>query len=301
MKPFMPQYIEKFNSPDWGAYYVPSQHSLVENNGMRIVLFGSTLGGMWVLESLKQLKAVLGERISLVGLATDDARDTQARISIKKRIWHYFEKTERHRMVEAIIENGLSEGMEVFTGNIKSEYFSQLLQKWNPDLIIMACFGQIVPGSIFSYPKMGMYNFHPSDLKNNIGAGPRPFEETLASHMNHTCVSLMGVTEVIDHGPMIGQSPTIRITGKNEEFFEDVLLSEEKVTSIFPHMTWILVKKVLSLYGTAIPENFHINFDNEIEDTVKQLLLLPLEGKHSNVYPLPDLRLFNMQQKKMPV
>ena len=297
----MPQYIEKFNPPDWGTYYVPSQHNVGEKNGMRIVLFGSTLGGMWVMESLKQLKAVLGERISLVGLATDDARDAHARISIKKRIWHYFEKPERHRMVEAIIENGLSEGMEVFTGNIKSEYFNQLLRKWNPDLIIMACFGQIVPRAIFCYPKMGMYNFHPSDLKNDIGAGPRPFEETLASKMNHTCVSLMGVTEVIDHGPMIGQSPSIRITGKDNEFFDDVLLSEEKVTSIFPHMTWVLIKKVLSLYETAMPENFHIDFDNEIEDTVKQRLLQPLEGKHSNVYPFPDLHLFNVQQKKIPV
>lgn len=297
----MPQYIEKFNSPDWGAYYVPSQDNVKEKNELRIVLFGSTLGGMWVLESLKQLKAVLGERISLIGLATDDARDTQARISLRKRIWHYFEKPDRHRMVEAIIENGLSEGMEVFTGNIKSEYFNQLLQKWNPDLIIMACFGQIVPRSVFSYPKMGMYNFHPSDLKNNIGAGPRPFEETLASHMNHTCVSLMGVTEVIDHGPMIGQSPTIRITGENDEFFEDVLLSEEKVTSIFPHMTWILVKKILSLYGTGMSANFQIDFNREIEEAVMQRLMEPLSGKHSNVYPFPDLCLFNMQQKKIPV
>jgi methionyl-tRNA formyltransferase len=301
MKTLMPQYIEKFNPPDWGTYYVPSQHTVHEHSGLRIVLFGSTLGGMWVLESLKQLKAVLGERISLVGLATDDARDVQARISIKKRIWHYFEKPERHRMVEAIIENGLSEGMEVFTGNIKSEYFNQLLRKWNPDLIIMACFGQIVPHSIFTYPKMGMYNFHPSDLKNNIGAGPRPFEETLESRMNHTCVSLMGVTEVIDHGPMIGQSPAIRITGKNDDFFDDVLLSEEKVTSIFPHMTWILVEKIVSLYGTSMPENFHIDFDNEIEETVKQRLMEPLAGQHGNVYPFPDLCLFNMQQKKIPV
>jgi methionyl-tRNA formyltransferase len=301
MKMILPQYTEKFNSPDWGTYYVPSQNLAGDKEGLRIVLFGSTLGGMWVLESLKRLKEVLGERISLVGLATDDARDTHARISIKKRIWHYFEKPDQHRMVEQIIQRGLSEGMEVFTGNIKSDYFSQLLHKWNPDLIIMACFGQIVPRSIFTYPKMGMYNFHPSDLKNDIGAGPRPFEDTLNSRMTTTCVSLMGVTEVIDHGPMIGQSPSIRITGENHTFFDDVLLSEEKVTSIFPHMTWVLVKKILSFYRLVLPADFHIDFDMEIEEQVKERLMQPLSGKHSVVYPFPDLHLFDMQQKKMSV
>lgn len=301
MKTSSPQYIQKFDSPDWGSYYMSPEHLAEEKKGLRIVLFGSTLGGMWVLESLKKLKEILGDRISLIGLATDDARDPQARISLKKRIWHYFEKPDQYRMVEEIIQCGLSEGMEVFTGNIKSGYFHQLLHKWNPNLIIMACFGQIVPHSIFTYPKMGMYNFHPSDLKKDIGAGPRPFEDTLQSRMSNTCVSLMGVTEVIDHGPMIGQSPPIRITGENDVFFDDVLLTEEKVTSIFPHMTWVLVKKILSLCGSVPPADFYIDFNREIDEQVKERLMQPLSGQHSLVYPFPDLHLFDMQQKKMPV
>ncbi len=299
MKSIQSKYVEKFSQPDWGAYYVPESGDGKQETGLRIVLFGSTLGGMWVLESLKQLKNVLGDRITLVGLATDDARDPHARISLKKRIWHYFEKTEQHEMVDEIIMQGLSAGMEVFTGNIKSGYFHQLLEQWKPDLIIMACFGQIVPPSVFKYPMMGMYNFHPSDLKNDIGAGPKPFEETLASQMNTTCVSLMGVTEVIDHGPLIGQSPIIRITGKNDEFFSDVLLAEEKVTSIFPDMTRVLVHKILSMQQANAPEAFTIDFDLEIEEAVKQRLLQPLSGKHSAVYPYPDMSLFSIGYKTL--
>lgn len=295
------QHIEKFSAPDWGAYYTSSPNDAEKETGLRIVLFGSTLGGMWVLESLKQLKALLGERITLVGLATDDARDSRARISIKKRIWHYFEKTDRDKMVEQIIQNGLSVGMEVFTGNIKSTYFDELLKLWNPDLIIMACFGQIVPRGIFTYPAKGMYNFHPSDLKNDIGAGPRPFEETLACQLKYTCVSLMGVTEIIDHGPMIGQSPTIRITGVNDECVDNVLLAEEKVTSVFPHMAWVLVNKILSFGEAAVPGNFQIDFDLEIDEAVKARLKQPLAGVHSTAYPYPDLRLFNSPQKMQQI
>lgn len=298
MKKITPQYVTIFNYPDWGAYYAPSHKSSEENTGLRIVLFGSTLGGMWVLESLKQLKAVLGNKISLVGLATDDARDKHARISIKKRIWHYFEPAQQHKMVEQIIEEGLSAGMEVFTGNIKTSFFDQLLHQWKPDLIIMACFGQIVPPHIFKYPKMGMYNFHPSDLKNNIGAGPKPFEETMASNMAITCVSIIGVTEIIDHGPLIGQSPEIRITGSDHNFFENVLLAEEKITSVFPHMAWVLVKKILSQADSFVKENFLINFNTAIAQEVKERLLQPIAGQHSFFYPFPDLTLFRMQPKK---
>lgn len=302
MKPIQPLLLEKFHLPDWGSYYAPSYDPGGEKNGLRIVLFGSTLGGMWVLESLCRLKKILGERISLIGLATDDARDASARISLKKRIWHYFDKAQQHQMVESMIQRGVSAGMEVFTGNIKSAYFNTLLQKWKPDLIIMACFGQIVPAAVFNYPVMGMYNFHPSDLKNDIGAGPKPFEETLASQMSTTCVSLMGVTEIIDHGPLIGQSPAIRITGKNDEFFEDVLLTEEKVTSVFPYMAWVLVEKVVSLFESSVSATLSIDFNQETDEDVKMRLMQPLSGIHSAVYPYPDLTLFsNAYPKKLQV
>lgn len=296
MKTMIPRYVKKFNQPDWGTYYLPPEETKDDKESLRVVLFGSTLGGMWVLECLKQLKAVLGNKISLVGLATDDARDPHARISIKKRIWHYFDQPKREIMVEQIIQEGLYMGMEVFTGNIKTVFFDQLLHQWNPDLIIMACFGQIVPPSVFNYPKMGMYNFHPSDLKNDIGAGPRPFEETLASQMETTCVSLMGVTEIVDHGPLIGQSPAIRITNDKHLFFKEVLLSEEKVTSAFPHMTWILVREILSKSESFKKEDFRINFESEMGDDIKERLLRPLTGIHSSVYPFPDLTLFRMQE-----
>jgi methionyl-tRNA formyltransferase len=279
-----------FEKPDWGSYYIPHQPQQKENSALRVVLFGSTLGGMWVLETLKKLKQLHGkEQIQLVGLVTDEARVPHARISVKKRIWHYYEQETRATMVDGIISMALDQSMEVFTGNIKSAFFSSLLEKWNPDVIIMACFGQIVPANIFNYPAYGMYNFHPSDLKNDIGAGPRPFEDTLALNMTHTYVSVLEVTDVIDHGPMVMRSTPIRITGQHGELFHDVLIAEEKIIRAFPYLAYLLVNKVREHKLMGIQKtHFTISVSEEMDDAVQQKLLEPVTGVHNPHYPFID-------------
>ncbi len=282
---------QTFDKPDWGSYYLPAQPQQRVDSALRVVFFGSTLGGMWVLETLKKLKQLHGkEQIQLVGLATDEARETHARISVKKRIWHYYEQETRVSMVDGIIEMAIQESMEVFTGNIKSPFFSTLLEKWNPDVIIMACFGQIVPAHIFSYPVYGMYNFHPSDLKNDIGAGPRPFEDTLALNMTHTYVSVMEVTDIIDHGPMVMRSTPIRITGQHGEPFDDVLIAEERIIRAFPYLTYLLMTKlrehkVMGIQKTNLP----ISVSEEMDYSVQRKLLEPVSGVHNPHYPFIDL------------
>lgn len=289
-----------FEKPDWGYYYHSQRLVQSTDEAMRVVLFGSTLGGLWVLEALRKLKFEYGEnRIQLIGLATDDPRLEHSKISMNKRIWQYFEPQMRNRMVQGIINRAVSESMEVFTGNIKTDFFERLLYKWKPDLIIMACFGQIVPSSIFNYPNLGMYNFHPSDLKNNIGVGPKPFEDTISQKISNTRVSLMEVTEIIDHGPMVAQSPPICITDSQGKFFDDILLAEEKITSVFPFMTNILIKKLLPLHGMKLEVNsLKIDMENEIDICIKDYLLGKLSGKHSENYPFPDLEWYNQIQSK---
>jgi len=282
---------QTFDKPDWGSYYLPAQPQQRVDSALRVVFFGSTLGGMWVLEALKKLKRLHGkEHIQLVGLATDEARMPHARISLKKRIWHYYEQETRAKMVEGIIKMALDESMEVFTGNIKSAFFSALLDKWNPDVIIMACFGQIVPAYIFNYPAYGMYNFHPSDLENDIGAGPRPFEDTLALNMTHTCVSVLEVTDIIDHGPLVMRSTPICIAGQHGELFDDVLIAEEKIIRAFPYLTYLLITKIREYKLMGIPKgNLTISVREEMDASVQQKLLDPVTGIHNHHYPFIDV------------
>lgn len=292
--------IMVFDKPDWGEYIKPNTANINESDALRVVLFGSTLGGMWVLEALKKLKNEYREyNLDLVGLVTDDARDDRARISLKKRIWHYFSPITRIKMVNAIIEMGLDSGMEVFTGNVKTTFFETLLHKWKPDVILMACFGQIVPISVFKYPRLGMYNFHPSDLKNNIGSGPRPFEDTISLGLSHARVSLMEVTEIVDHGPMVAISPPICITDENGDYFSDILITEEKVISVFPFMTEALIFNLMKFKSQNLESNtLKFDLENEIDISVKKYLLTHLTGLHNKFYPFPDLKMLEYFRTK---
>ncbi|MES2004850.1 MAG: formyltransferase family protein [Bacteroidota bacterium] len=288
-------YIQAFESPDWGNYYQPVHKREARGNPLRIVLFGSTLGGMWVLEAFKRLQQQYGaNNIELIGLVTDDARIPNARISVKKRIWRYFPLETRVKMVNGIIETALAESMEVFTGNVKSEFFGELIRRWNPDLILMACFGQLVPPSVFTYPKFGMYNFHPSDLKKGIGIGPKPFENTLENQMSHTCVSVMEVTNLIDQGPMVACSPLICITGPDGELFDNVLLTEEKVTSVFPYLAEALIRNIWSLRTNEKSTKLtQLNMEAEIDSAVQKRLLEAVSGVHGKHYPFPEPVVFD--------
>ena len=46
------------------------------------------------------------------------------------------------------------------------------LQKWNPDLIVVAAFGQILRPNVLDLPKFGCLNIHASLLPRHRGAAP---------------------------------------------------------------------------------------------------------------------------------
>ncbi|MES2328679.1 MAG: formyltransferase family protein [Bacteroidota bacterium] len=286
---------ESFELPDWGSYYKPAVPRLETDAALRVVLFGSAGAGMLTLEGLKKLKHRYGiEKIQLVGLATDDVRTDHARISLKKRIWRHFPPEMRVKMAEGIIQRAIDESMEVFTGNIKSAFFAKLLDEWKPDVIVMSCFGQIIPESVFTYPPLGMYNIHPSDLKNEIGIGAKPLEDTIALKMSHTCVSVHKVTETVDYGWIVGQSPPICIVDENGEYLNDILFIEERVTSVFPYMTEALVRHILLMKNEWEAGKSTVDLTAEIHTVVQKKLLESLTGVHGRHYPFPDPKLFDL-------
>ena len=48
----------------------------------------------------------------------------------------------------------------------------QVLEKLDPDIIVVAAFGQIIPKSILELPKYGCINIHASLLPKYRGAAP---------------------------------------------------------------------------------------------------------------------------------
>ena len=72
-----------------------------------------------------------------------------------------------------------------------------------PDLGVLADYGQIVPATLLAVPKHGIINVHPSALPRYRGATPIP--ATIAAGDPIAAVTLIGMDEGLDTGPILAQ------------------------------------------------------------------------------------------------
>lgn len=78
------------------------------------------------------------------------------------------------------------------------------IKKLNPDLIIVAGFGQILSKEILEIPKYGCLNIHPSLLPKYRGSSP--IQYTILNGDKETGVTIILMTEKIDQGDIIAIS-----------------------------------------------------------------------------------------------
>jgi methionyl-tRNA formyltransferase len=75
-----------------------------------------------------------------------------------------------------------------------------------PDVIVVAAYGQILPPSVLSIPRLGCINVHPSLLPRYRGAAP--ISGALLAGAAVTGVSIMLMDAGMDTGPVLSQSET---------------------------------------------------------------------------------------------
>lgn len=80
--------------------------------------------------------------------------------------------------------------------NLKSE-----IKNLNPDLLLVAAYGQLISQDILAIPKFGSINIHGSILPKYRGASP--IQTAIANGDNDTGVTLILMDEQMDHGPII--------------------------------------------------------------------------------------------------
>lgn len=85
----------------------------------------------------------------------------------------------------------------------------QQLQIWNPDLIVVAAFGQILKKEVLDMPKYGCINVHASLLPRWRGAAP--INAAVLAGDEETGVTIMKMDVGLDTGPMLSMK-RIRIT-----------------------------------------------------------------------------------------
>jgi methionyl-tRNA formyltransferase len=85
---------------------------------------------------------------------------------------------------------------------LRDEAFAQL-QVWNPDVIVVAAFGQILRQRVLDLPKYGCINVHASYLPRWRGAAP--IQAAILHGDEFTGVSIMKMDAGIDTGPVLIQ------------------------------------------------------------------------------------------------
>jgi methionyl-tRNA formyltransferase len=88
----------------------------------------------------------------------------------------------------------------------RHEAFLAELRAFNPDLICVAAYGQILPQSILDLPRFGCLNVHTSLLPKYRGAAP--IQWAIANGDPETGVTIMKMDAGMDTGPMVAQETT---------------------------------------------------------------------------------------------
>ena len=92
--------------------------------------------------------------------------------------------------------------------------FIKHIKEINPDLIVVAAYGFILPKKILEIPKFGLINVHASLLPKYRGASP--IQTAILNGEKETGVTIMLVNEKMDEGDILAQK-TITITN-NDNF-----------------------------------------------------------------------------------
>lgn len=94
----------------------------------------------------------------------------------------------------------------------KDEDFMLMFEDLEPDMIVVASFGQILPKRVLDIPRYGCFNIHGSLLPKYRGAAPMQF--AIADGISNTGVTLMKMDEGLDTGDIVS-TKEISLAGKD--------------------------------------------------------------------------------------
>ena len=97
---------------------------------------------------------------------------------------------------------------------LRDEAFAQLLEQLDPQLIVVAAYGKILPRNVLDYPKYGCINVHGSHLPAYRGAAP--IQRAIMDGLTVTGNTIQFMADGIDTGDMIAKDE-VEI-GENEDF-----------------------------------------------------------------------------------
>lgn len=260
----------------WGALYRPNNSvQSTPHVVLNIMLIGSAFPGYLMLRDLLKAVMVQPEKLRIVGLVTDDPSDPNAKISLRKRMWKEYTADERKELWLMGRDLALENGIPVYSGAVKQPVFRQILHAWNPNLILVNGLGQKLDAPIIDFPRYGAFNFHPSELSKQIGAGPNPYQQVVDLGLPDARMTVHRVSLNMDEGQIIGVSPLIRVIGPTGGY-PSLLAMHDKITSLSGWMALLLCREIYkSRLSNEVFES--IDFEDLSSEGLRRLLREPLE------------------------
>lgn len=105
--------------------------------------------------------------------------------------------------------------------SLRSEESAGVLYDWQPDVIVVTAFGQILRPHVLELPPKGCLNVHASLLPRWRGASP--IQHAILTGDNQTGITLMQMDEGLDTGPMYIQEATAITTADTAATLHDRL------------------------------------------------------------------------------
>ncbi len=104
----------------------------------------------------------------------------------------------------AVKAEALRRNLPVFQpARVRNPEAVERIRRMNPDLIVVAAFGQIIPKEILEMPKYGCVNVHASLLPAYRGAAP--IQHAILDGLTETGVTIMLMNEGLDTGDILSQ------------------------------------------------------------------------------------------------
>jgi methionyl-tRNA formyltransferase len=111
--------------------------------------------------------------------------------------------------------------------------FQEELKNLEPDLMVVAAYGKILPKEVLDIPRFGALNIHPSLLPKYRGASP--IQQAILNGDKITGVTIIKMDQKMDHGPIVAQE-------EFEVFTEDTF--ESLANRLFQEAAEMLVKVI---------------------------------------------------------
>ena len=111
----------------------------------------------------------------------------------------------RRLVAPPVKEEAQALGLDVFQPpTLRRPEAVERLVGWQPDLVVVAAFGQILRPEVLAIPPHGCLNVHASQLPHSRGAAPIP--AAILAGDERTGVTIMRMDEGLDTGPMLAQA-----------------------------------------------------------------------------------------------